>query len=86
VIDRIDGPLVPFKQANPDTQANYLAGLLDLRGLAGNPDVWLCNVCGERIDGDNILISYNVQQSIPFCPTETCGGYGPDLVPAPADE
>lgn len=89
VIDRIDGPLVSYKNAEPQTKAAYLAGLLQLRGLDANPDVWLCTVCGEKTDGDDIHISYNVPMPIPFCLKETrpgkpCGGYGPDLVPAAA--
>jgi hypothetical protein len=88
VIDRIDGPLVSYKNAEPQTKAAYLAGLLQLRGLDGNPHVWLCTVCGEKTCGDDIHISYNVPTPIPFCLNETgpgksCRGYGPDLVPVP---
>lgn len=79
--------LVPFSGANPETQAAYLAGLRQ-RGYDDNPEVWHCNVCGEEIDGQDILISYDVPTPIPFCTTETgpsksCAGHGPDLVPAP---
>lgn len=89
MVDRIDGPLVPYKKAAAETQAAYLAGLLQLRGLDDNPAVWLCTVCGEKTDGNDIYISYGVPTPIPFCPKETgpggsCRGYGPDLVPAPA--
>lgn len=86
MIDRIDGPLVPFRQAEPQTQQDFLAGL-PKRGLSGNPPAWQCTVCEERTDGEDILISYNVPTPIPYCPTETgphtsCAGYGPALVPA----
>lgn len=84
MIDRIDGPLVPFRQAEPPTRAAYLAGLHDLRGLDGSPDEWMCTVCSETVSGDDVLISYNVPTPIPFCATSTCGGYGPALVPARA--
>jgi hypothetical protein len=88
VINRIDGPLVPYKNAEPQAKAAYLAGLLQLRGLGANPDVWLCTVCGEKTNGDDIHISYNVPTPIPFCLKETapgrsCAGYGPGLLPAP---
>ena len=80
-------PLVPFHQANPETRDAFLAGLRDMRGLDGNPAVWQCTVCRERIEGDDVLISYNVPRPIPYCTTETepgrsCAGSGPDLVPA----
>jgi hypothetical protein len=82
------GTLVPYILAEPQTKADFLVGLRELRGLDGNPDVWLCTVCGERTDGDDIYISYNVPTPIPFCPAKarphgSRGGYGPDLVPAP---
>jgi hypothetical protein len=48
VIDRIDGPLVPYKNSAPQTKAAaYLAGLLRLRGLDANPDVGVHYLRGE---------------------------------------
>lgn len=90
MIHRIEPPRVPFKQANPQTQAAFLAGLRELRGLDANPEVWLCTVCEEKINGNDILISYDVPTPIPYCTTETgpdesCPGYGPALIPAPAE-
>jgi len=89
VADVIHGPLVPFKLAAPRTRADYLAALLAQRRLPGNPRTWQCNVCGERIAGDEVLISYDVPAPIPYCTTTTnrdrsCAGYGPSLVPVPA--
>lgn len=80
-------PLVPFRQADHETQDAFLAGLHDMRGLGGNPAAWQCTVCKERIGGDDVLISYNVPRPIPYCTTEakpgrSCAGSGPDLVPA----
>lgn len=79
-------PLVPFRQANRETQDAFLSGLRDIRGLDDNPSAWQCTVCKERIEGDDVLISYNVPRPIPYCTTETepgrsCAGTGPDLVP-----
>ena len=51
------GPLVPFNEAEPQTKADFLAGLSTQRNLDGNPKVWLCTVCEARIKGDDILIS-----------------------------
>ena len=81
------GPLVPFKDAEPQTQADYLAGLAAQRGIDGNPAVWFCTICEQRIDGDDILIVYNVPTPIPYCttviaPDVACVGHGPALVPA----
>jgi hypothetical protein len=75
-----DTPLVPFHEAHPGTQAAYLKGLQSLRGLDGNPETWHCARCGEDTPGDNILISYDVGDTpIPYCPTEGCTAYGPEL-------
>jgi|HubBroStandDraft_4_1064222.scaffolds.fasta_scaffold1572249_2 hypothetical protein len=75
-----DTPLVPFHEAHPGTQAAYLKGLQSLRGLDGNPETWHCARCGEDKPGDNILISYDVGDTpIPYCPTEGCTAYGPEL-------
>ena len=80
-------PLTPFKDAHPETREAYLSGLARLRDINGNPEVWHCTVCDADIDGDDVLISYNVPTPFPYCTTETgpdksCAGSGRDLVPA----
>lgn len=78
-------PLVPFAEANPDTQDDFLRGLRDLRNIDGNPEAWQCAACGETTPGAAILISYGVGDTpIPFCATPGCPGYGPDLKPTTA--
>ena len=77
-------PLVPYGEASPETRADYLKGLHDLRGLDGNPEAWHCTRCGETIPGEEILISYDVPTPIPFCPSQDCTSYGPELKPATA--
>jgi NAD-dependent SIR2 family protein deacetylase len=63
--------LVPFHQADPDTQAAYLKGLHSQRGLDGNPETWHCIRCSENTPGDDILISYDVGDTpIPYCPAQ----------------
>jgi hypothetical protein len=78
--------LVPFSEANPETRDAFLRGLRVLRGIEGNPETWVCRVCGETIPGDAVRISYDVGDTpIPYCPTGSlnthCSGYGPDLTP-----
>lgn len=80
MIEPILGPLVPYEQAEPQTQ-DFLEGLLRLYGLQGNPRAWRCTVCGQTTAGNDILITYNVPTPIQICPTKTCGGYGPQQVP-----
>lgn len=80
-------PLIRFKDAQPETREAYLSGLARLRKINGNPEVWHCTICGADIDGDDVLISYNVPTPFPYCTTETgpvksCAGSGTDLVPA----
>ena len=78
-------PLVPFRQANEETRAAYLRGLRDLRDLDDNPSAWHCSRCGETVSGTDVLISYDVGDTpIPFCPTNGCFAYGPDLKPTEA--
>lgn len=84
MIEPILGPLVPYEQAEPNTRTDFLKGLLRLYGLEGNPGAWRCTVCGHTTAGNDILITYNVPTPIQVCPTKTCGGYGPQLGPAPA--
>lgn len=76
--------LVPYRDAETQTRADFLDGLRSLYELDGNPRTWRCTVCGETTEGDEILITYNVPTPIQVCPGKTCGGYGPQLVPAPA--
>jgi len=82
VISPFLGPLVPYQQAEPQTRANFLEGLHRLYEFDGNPGAWRCTVCGETTAGDDVLITYNVPTPIQVCPASTCGGYGPQLVPA----
>jgi|HubBroStandDraft_2_1064218.scaffolds.fasta_scaffold1880540_1 hypothetical protein len=78
-------PLVPFNQANPDTQAAYLKGLKSQRDLDGNPEAWECARCGEATPGDLILISYGIGDTpIPYCAAQGCAAYGPELKPTAA--
>lgn len=83
MISPVLGPLVPYQQAEPQTRADFLEGLHRLYEFDGNPETWLCRACGELTAGDDILITYNVPTPIQVCP-KTCGGYGPQLVPAHA--
>lgn len=76
------GPLVPYQQAQPQTRADFLAGLDMLYGLDGNPEAWRCTLCGETVTGNEVLITYNVPTPIQVCPSEGCSGHGPRLVPA----
>ncbi len=83
---RVGPPLVPYRDAEPETQAAFVAGLERQRGLDGNPETWHCTVCGKDTDGNDILITYNVETPMPQCPIkpskeEICVGYGPDLIP-----
>jgi transcriptional regulator with XRE-family HTH domain len=76
-------PLVRFRQANEETRAAYLRGLHHQRGLNDNPSAWRCTQCGETVAGVDVLTSYGVGDTpIPFCPTDKCFAYGPDLRPA----
>lgn len=73
-------PLVPYLEANEETRAAYLVGLRTLRGLDANPATWRCRACGKDTPGDQVLISYGIGDTpIPFCATDRCAGYGPDL-------
>ena len=77
--------LVPFHQADPETQAAYRVGLMKQRNLDSNPITWVCTRCGTSTPGDEILISYDVGDTpIPYCPAEGCTAYGPELRPAAA--
>jgi hypothetical protein len=77
--------LVPFNEANPETQAAYLNGLKILYELDGNPEAWCCSRCGQTTQGDDILISYDVGDTpIQFCANQKCTAYGPALKPAEA--
>jgi hypothetical protein len=82
-------PLVPFKQADPETQQAFVTGLR-ARGIEGNLDAWLCTICGATISGDDVLISYGVPTPYPYCttmtgPHESCTGQHMALVPAPVE-
>lgn len=81
-------PLVPFKDAHPEIQKAFQSELAWLRKINGNPGVWHCTICGADIDGDDVLISYDVPTPFPYCTTETgpdksCAGSHTDLVPGP---
>ena len=77
--------LVPYHQADPETQAAYHAGLQRLRNLDALPEAWTCTRCGAITLGEDILISYDVGDTpIPYCPTEGCTAYGPELKPTAA--
>jgi hypothetical protein len=62
--------LVPYRDANQETKAAYLAGLRRWRQLEANPPGWKCAVCGKTTAGDDILISYGEQiaMPLPYCP------------------
>ncbi len=77
--------LVPFHQADPETQAAYRVGLMKQRNLDSNPITWVCTRCSTSTPGDEILISNDVGDTpIPYCPAEGCTAYGPELRPATA--
>jgi hypothetical protein len=82
-------PLVPYKDANPDTRDDFHAGLITRWGIDGLPD-WDCRGCGERSKGGSVLLSYNVPAPIAYCPNKLDSGklcltHNPDLVPAPVE-
>ncbi len=75
--------LVPFNQANSETKVAFLAGLKRWRQLDGNPDHWLCAICGTLARGFEIYLSYGqgVDTPQPVCVNDKCGGIGIYLRP-----